>query len=99
MKKLLIILAACFVLTSCQWIAENIYTTEDCIEWYADEIYDAAQDDDRERVIELYTDMFAYIAKLDKAEQIKAMEAANRWDTSNPYKSEFVEEYVDDLGF
>ena len=55
MRKLFITLAlgvAMMSITSCRWIHETLYSVEGCTEWYLNEFYEAAADDDVKTFLE-----------------------------------------------
>ena len=50
MKKILAILVACAFIVSCQWWHETFSSPEDCVKWYAEQVEEAVNDGDQERV-------------------------------------------------
>ena len=87
MKKLFIIMALSVTLLctpSCRWIHETFYPTEDCAEWYLDEIYDAALDGDEKKASERYDQMMDWYNDLSSSDQRKADKAALKWMDKHP---------------
>ena len=84
MKKLLVILAVCFVAVSCQWWHETFDSPAECAEWYLDEIYEAASEGDQAKAAELYSDMLKWAEGLDAADAQEADEAAWEWMAKHP---------------
>ena len=84
MKKLLAILAVCFVMVSCQWWHETFDSPAECAEWYLDEIYEAASEGDEAKAAELYSDMLEWVVGLDAADAQEADEAALEWMAKHP---------------
>ena len=84
MKKLLAILAVCFVMVSCQWWHETFDSPAECAEWYLDEIYEAASEGDQAKAVELYSDMMKWAEGLDAADAREADEAAWEWMAKHP---------------
>ena len=84
MKKLLAILAVCFVMVSCQWWHETFDSPAECAEWYLDEIYEAASEGDQAKAVELYSDMMKWAEGLSAADAQEADEAALEWMAKHP---------------
>lgn len=95
MKKYLLILATCALFTSCQWYYENIAATEDCAEWYCEELYEAAKDCDVDDFREVYFDLFEWIDSLDESEKEYAKEVIDNWTESNEFKKDVVDDFWD----
>ena len=90
MKKLLAILAVCFVMVSCQWWHETFDSTEECVTWYLDELYDAAVAGDVDEFRDLAADCNAYQAdKLDEA-----FDAGYNYGSRNPEKIQKIVEFA-----
>ena len=75
MKKLLAILAVCFVAVSCQWWHETFDSPAECGKWYAEQIADAIEDGDMEEATEIAADFEEYVEGLSEKEQLEALEA------------------------
>ena len=75
MKKLLAILAVCFVMVSCQWWHETFSSPAECAQWYGEQIAEAFADGDFEKATELTADFEEYVAGLDEKEQMEAAAA------------------------
>ena len=71
MKKLLAILAVCFVMVSCQWWHETFSSPAECAQWYGEQIAEAFADGDFEKADELIADFEEYVAGLDEEEQME----------------------------
>ena len=84
MKKLLAILAVCFVMVSCQWWHETFDSPTECAEWYLDEIGEAASEGDDEKANELYSDMMEWCAGLDAADAVKVSGVLFQWVLEHP---------------
>lgn len=97
MKRTLVIIALGAILTSCQWIAQNVYSVEDCVEWYCDELYEAAVDGDKKEFIELLQAFNTWEESLNDADWEIADEAFYDWDEDNSVKSEVIDNYIDEL--
>ncbi len=83
MKKILVVLAACAVMVSCQWWHETFSSPADCAVWYCEQIAEAEKEGDTERVAELTADFEEYVKGLDEAEATEAGAAAMAWALEN----------------
>lgn len=83
MKKILVILAVCFVMVSCQWWHETFSSPADCAVWYCEQVTEAEKAGDDEKVEELTADFEAYLESLDEAEAVEACQAATAWAFQN----------------
>ena len=90
MKKLLAILAVCFVMVSCQLWHETFDSTEECVTWYLDELYDAAAADDVDEFRDLAADLNAY--QTDKMDE--AFDAGYKYGSRNPEKIMKIVEFA-----
>ena len=70
-KKILAILVACAFIVSCQWWHETFSSPEDCVKWYAEQVEEAVNDGDQERVIELSADFLEWYSGLDEEDRAK----------------------------
>ena len=84
MKKLLAILAVCFVMVSCQWWHETFDTPAGCTKWYMDQIYEARMDGDTSKVAELQADYDEWLNGLDYADALESALAALEWVDEHP---------------
>ena len=100
MKKLLAILAVCFVAVSCQWWHETFDSPEDCAKWYSEQIQEAYEDGDVEEAVELLGDFMEWYAGLDAADQAKVDRYAAGLDGAN-YGGGYYDDYDydDDYGW
>ena len=98
MKKFIIYLTVGFSLmmltSSCRWIHETFYSVEGCAEWYAEELYDAAIDNDIEDFIERYDQMHNWIEGLDKKDQKRAKIALEEWSDKHEIKDRYIEKFA-----
>jgi hypothetical protein len=76
MKKLFVILAACFVMASCQFWHETFSSPADCATWYCEQIAEAEKEGDEAKAEERAKDFEEYFDSLDKDEQAEAAAAA-----------------------
>ena len=83
MKKILVILAACAFMASCQWWHETFSSPEDCAVWYCEQIAEAEKDGDEEKVEELEAAAEECMKGLDKEDKEKATGAAMAWALSH----------------
>ena len=83
MKKILVILAACAFMVSCQWWHETFSSPEDCAVWYCEQIAAAGEEGDEEKVEALEEAAEEWMEGLDKEDQEKAQAAAMKWALSN----------------
>jgi hypothetical protein len=74
MKKLLAILAVCFVMVSCQWWHETFSSPEDCTIWYVEQVSEAYADGDMAKAAELIADFEEWVAGLDAADQLEVIQ-------------------------
>lgn len=96
MKKLLAILAVCFVAVSCQWWHETFDSPEDCAKWYSEQVQEAYEDGDVEEALELLGDFMEWYAGLDAADQAKVdrfVDGGGSWFGTDDY------DYDDDYGW
>ena len=84
MKKLLAILAVCFVMVSCQWWHETFDTPAGCTKWYLDQINEARIDGDTSKVAELQADYDEWLDGLDYADALESALAALEWVDEHP---------------
>jgi hypothetical protein len=84
MKKLLAILAVCFVMVSCQFWHETFDSPADCAVWYLDQIYEASIDGDPEEAADIYADMVEWYDSLDEEDALEADLAAISWASQHP---------------
>lgn len=94
MKKLLVLFAALGLLVSCQLIHQTFDSPDECAAWYLDEIYDAVQDKDAEKVQSLADDSNEWYEGLDKAEQKEADNGSAKWAIDNPEKMAAIITYA-----
>ena len=74
MKKLLAILAVCFVMVSGQWGHETFDSPEECTIWYVEQVSEAYADGDMEKAAELMVDFEKWVTGLDTADQLKVIQ-------------------------
>lgn len=101
MKKSIILLVvgiAMMFTTSCRWIHETFYSVEGCAEWYCEELYDAAADEDKKKFVERREDLDDWVDGLDKSELRKARKAVERWAEDNKKKATIMYGYAIELG-
>ena len=99
MKKLIISLTVALsmlmMVSSCRWIHETFYSVEGCAEWYAEEIYDAAVDDDKDDFIERSQQLEDWMEGLSQKDFKRAEDALNKWVKDNPAKMRLIRKYTD----
>ncbi|MBQ8493916.1 MAG: hypothetical protein IJ464_06520 [Alistipes sp.] len=78
-------------------IVENLYSVEDCVEWYCDKLYDAAEDGDKEEFTSLTEDFLSWRALLEKSEKILADETLIEWYDDNSVKAEVIGDFGNEL--
>jgi len=83
MKKILVILAACAFMVSCQFWHETFSSPEDCAVWYCEQMAEAEKDGDAEKVEQLAADFDEWINGLDEADKEEAVAASVAWAMSN----------------
>lgn len=83
MKKILVILAACAFMVSCQFWHETFSSPEDCAVWYCEQMAEAEKDGDAEKAEQLAADFDEWINGLDEADKEKAVAASVAWAMSN----------------
>jgi hypothetical protein len=102
MKKILVILAACAFMVSCQWWHETFSSAEDCTIWYLDQIYEAGLDGDTGKVAEIQADYNDWLMSLDESEAYEAGVAALQWLNSHPEVKNVLDDVFggsDDYGY
>ena len=99
MKKLLVILSACFVMVSCQFWHETFDSPAECTEWYLEQIYEAGLDGDVSKVAELNADYQEWLLDLDESEAAEAGLAALAWLESHPEILEVLEQGLGGLDY
>lgn len=101
MKKLIISLTVALsmlmMVSSCRWIHETFYSVEGCAEWYAEELYDAAEDRDREDFIERMEQFEDWMEDLNKKDQKRALKALRKWAEKNEHKDDVISDYADEV--
>ena len=93
MKKLLAILAVCFVMVSCQWWHETFSSPEDCAKWYAEQLADAYLDGDAEKATELLLDMYDWYEGLDAKDQAIVDRYMDSFGGSDDYGYDEYDDY------
>lgn len=83
MKKILVILAACAFMVSCQWWHETFSSPEECAVWYCEQIAEAEKAGDKEKEEELEEALEEWMEGLDKEDKDKAGTAALAWIMSH----------------
>ena len=81
--------------SSCRWIHETFYSVEGCAEWYAEELYDAAVDNDKEDFIERYDQFRNWIEGLDEKDQNRAIKAISKWQDKHEAKNNCIDRFVE----
>lgn len=76
MKKILAIFAACALMASCQFWHETFSSPEDCTVWYLEQIAEAEEDGDTEKVEELTKDYDEWLNGLSEEDQLAAAAGA-----------------------
>lgn len=98
MKKLIISLTVGMSLlmftTSCRWIHETFYSVEGCAEWYAEELYDAAADEDKKEFIERYEQMHKWIDGLSRKDEKRAFRALEEWSDDHKAKDRCISDFA-----
>jgi hypothetical protein len=98
MKKLIITLTVglSFLMctTSCRWIHETFYSVEGCAEWYAEELYDAAADEDKKEFIERYEQMEEWIDGLSAKDEKRAYRALEEWSDDHKAKDRCISDFA-----
>ena len=89
MKKWLLILAVGFTAVSCTWWHETFDDTEECTEWYIEEMSEA---DDLDEFEEIANDLSLWYKDLGRVEQWKADKAFNEWYENHESKAEKIKE-------
>lgn len=79
MKKILAIFAACALMASCQFWHETFSSPEDCTVWYLEQIAEAEEDGDTEKVEELTKDYDEWLNGLSEEDQLAAAAGALKW--------------------
>ena len=100
MKKSIILLAmgiAMMFTTSCRWIHETFYSIEGCVEWYCEEIYEAAADNDKKAFIERCDQLENWLDGLSKSDNRKAQDALDDWCDRHERMCDFVDAYGESL--
>lgn len=100
MKKYLLILTlglSMMFVTSCRWIHETFYSVEDCAEWYCEELYDAAIDEDKEDFCDRADQLEVWLKDLSESEQEKAIEAIEKWGDRHERKAEIIDSYAEEI--
>lgn len=69
MKRLFVILAACFTMVSCQFYYETFADPEECVDWYMEQVFEATLEEDEAKAEELMNDMYEWYEGLDAADQ------------------------------
>ena len=99
MKKLIVSLAVGLTLlvsvSSCRWIHETFYSVEGCAEWYAEELYDAAVDEDKADFIERMDQFNKWLEDLSDKDKEKAVKAIEKWQKNNRNKDRIIDKYND----
>jgi hypothetical protein len=85
-------------ITSCRWIHETFYSVEGCTEWYLEELYEAAADDDVQDFIERWDQFQQWSEDLNRRDQEKVEEAADKWADNNEAKFHFVDNWIEKKG-
>lgn len=100
MKKIFMLMALCasIALTSCTWIHETFYSTEDCCEWYLDELYEAAVDRDAKKFRDRANDLSKWEDGLSASELDENYNAGLRYGMANPNKVNTIFMYAYELG-
>jgi hypothetical protein len=97
MRKLFITLAlgvAMRSITSCRWIHETLYSVEGCTEWYLNEFYEAAADDDVKTFLERWDQLQQWKKTLSETDVKKANEAYYNWSDQNEAKDCYIEDWI-----
>ena len=92
MKKILVVLSACFVMASCQWWHETFDSPAECCVCYLEELREAYKENESSRVDELSADYEEWFNGLDEQEQIEAGAAMFEWIGEHPEVFEDMEE-------
>jgi hypothetical protein len=95
MKKLFTFAALCTLLASCQFYYENIASTQECVEWYCEQFYDDARDNDVEEMREDLLDFQEWISSLDEREKDFALRYFEEWGDTNDFKADFIEDFYE----
>lgn len=99
MKKLFVFLAAAVVFTSCQFIAETFYSTEDCAEWYCEKLCEVAENGSASEFKETLQDMVDYVAGLSSSEKIEFGLAQEEWFDDHSSKFLMLDQFMVREGF
>lgn len=75
------------------FINETLRSTESCTEWYFEEMYDAAKDQDFDDFIDLKRCMNEWIMDLDDQEIEDFVTASMEWTIENPSKVGVAESF------
>jgi hypothetical protein len=99
MKKLIITLTVglSFLMftTSCRWIHETFYSVEGCAEWYAEELYDAAADEDKKEFIERFEQMDDWRDDLSSKDKKRAYRALEEWADDHKAKARCISDFAE----
>ena len=68
------------------FVNETIRSTKGCTEWYAEEMYDAAKDEDIDRFKSLKHCVNEWIIDFDSTEETEFYESMMKWASKNAYK-------------
>ena len=98
MKKLIISLTVgvsmLILVSSCRWIHETFYSVEGCAEWYLEELYDAASDNDVSDFRERYNQMREWEDELSVSDKKRSFKAGEKWGRNNPRKTAVIYDFA-----
>ena len=96
MKRLITIATVVLSLsmfTSCRWIHETFYSINECTEWYLEELYKAAKDDDEDKFEERSEQFEDWVDELKKSERKKVKKAIDRWGEKHERRMETINKF------
>ena len=80
--------------SSCRWIHETFYSVEGCAEWYLEELYDAASDNDLSDFRERAKQLRDWEEDLSKSDLRRSNKAGENWGKENPRKARVIFEFA-----
>ena len=75
------------------FVNETIRSTKNCTEWYYEEMYEAAKDNDIEEFRDLKICINEWILDLDSKDKADFFTATMEWALQNGYKVNFAEQF------
>ena len=100
MKKFLLVLiaSASLLMVSCHWIHETFTSVESCTEWYLDELYEAAADNDVSDFRERADQCNKWQRDLSTKDLQRVQDAAFKYGANNPNKVYTIFAFAEEHG-